>query len=126
MKRIFISIIFILTALIISAFEVGYINGKTDLYISKINQADKLMLKSDFEQAIKLCKENMNDWDEDTVKINYTQNHDYTEKISIRLSKMCSYAENGNPDLYFSESEAVKKELTFLKEGESPNLENLI
>lgn len=126
MKRIIISIIFIGIALIASAFDLGYINGKTDLYIYKINQADKLVMKSDFNEAIKLCKSNRDKWNEESVKINYTQDHEYTEKISIDLAKMCSYVEYGSSDLYFAESESVKKELIFIKEGELPNLENLI
>lgn len=126
MKRIFISIIIIIISLIASALKLVYISGKTDLYIEKIKQTDKFMRKDDFESAIYYCKLNKNEWDKDTVKINYTLNHEYTEKISIGLTKMCAYAENGNPDLYFVESETVKKELTLLKEGETPTLDNII
>ena len=126
MKRILISITFIIISLIASALKLGYISGKSDLYIAKINQTDKLMRKSDFESAIIYCKINKDNWENDTTKLNYTINHEYTEKISISLSKMCAYAENGNPDLYFAESDSVKKQLTLLKEAEFPNIENII
>ena len=51
---------------------------------------------------------------------------EYTEKISISLSKMCAYVENGNPDLYFAESDSVKKQLTLLKEGEFPSIHEIL
>ena len=126
MKRILISITFIIISLIASALKLGYISGKSDLYIAKINQTDKLMRKSDFESAIIYCKINKDNWENDTTKLNYTINHEYTEKISISLSKMFAYVENGNPDLYFAESDSVKKQLTLLKEAEFPNIENII
>lgn len=126
MKRIYISVIFLAIAFSLSAIEIGYISGKIDTYISLIEQADRYMRKTNFEDALNLCKDIEDKWDNSAEKIDMLLIHDYVDEIGNSISKMRSHAENGNPDLYFSESTCAKKELASIKESEYPLLENIL
>lgn len=126
MKRIYITLVFLLIAGCISAVEAGYVSAKADLFISKIEIADKLMRKSNFEEAIELCKKTENEWDDSAKKIDMLLIHDYVDNIGISFSKMRSYAENASPDMYFAESASAKKELASIKESEYPLIDNIL
>ncbi len=126
MKRIYIAVIFLLFAAVISGIELGYVSAKTDLIVSKIEESDELMVNNDYKKAIELCKNIEKEWNESAESINMLLIHDYVDSIGINISKMRSYAENSSTDLYFAESAGVKKELTSLKESEFPYLENLL
>ncbi len=126
MKRIYIAVIFLLFAAVISGIELGYVSAKTDLIVSKIEESNELMVKKDYKKAIELCKNIEKEWDESAESINMLLIHDYVDSIGINISKMRSYAENSSTDLYFAASAGVKKELTSLKESEFPYIENLL
>ena len=126
MKRIYISVLFLAIAFSLSAVELGYISGKADVFISMIDQADRYMRKTNFEDALNLCKDIEDQWCESAESIDMLLIHDYVDQIGNSISKMRSHAENGNPDLYFSESASAKKELASIKESEYPLLENIL
>ena len=125
MKRIYISILFLTIAFLLSAVELGYVSGKADVFISIIDQTDRYMRKTNYEDALNLCREVEDEWYETAESIDMLLIHDYVDEIGNSISKMRSHAENGNPDLYFSESASAKKELASIKESEYPLLENI-
>lgn len=56
MKRIYIALSLILAALCFASVETGFISGKTDSFIAKIECADRLMSRLEFEDALKYVK----------------------------------------------------------------------
>ena len=49
MKRIYVSLIFILIVAISAALQLGYVSAEVDSIVSMIEQSDKYMRKSEFE-----------------------------------------------------------------------------
>ncbi len=125
-KRIYISLTIILIVVTASAVQLGFISGKADTFISTIEQIDKQMQKSNFNEAITLCNNMEDKWFESADLIDMLLIHDYVDEIGSSISKMRAYAENGSSALYFAESTSAKKELTSIKESEYPNLENVL
>ena len=54
MKRIYIALSLVLAALCFASVETGFISGKTDSFIAKIECADRLMSRLEFEDALKI------------------------------------------------------------------------
>ena len=84
------------------------------------------MRKSEFEDAINVCKTIEEKWDYTAKKIDMLLIHDYVDEIGNKISNMRSYAENCSPDMYFAESTTAKKELASIKESEYPLAENIL
>lgn len=126
MKRIYVSLIFILIVAICAALQLGYVSAEVDSFVSMIEQSDKYMRKSEFEEAISVCKNIEEKWDDTAKKIDMLLIHDYVDEIGNKISNMRSYAENCSPDMYFAESTTAKKELASIKESEYPLAENIL
>lgn len=126
MKRVYIAIAFLLVAFCIASAEMGYVSAKADMFVYKIENADKHMRKSEFSEAIKICKKTESEWYESADIIDMLLIHDYVDSIGISISQMRSYAESKNADLYFAQSTSAKKELASIKESEYPLIENLL
>ncbi len=56
MKRIYIALSLVLAALCFASVETGFISGKTDSFIAKIECADRLMSRLEFEMHSKYVK----------------------------------------------------------------------
>ncbi len=126
MKRIYIAVVLVLLTLCIGALETGYVTAKTDMFIDKIERADKLMKRNEFSEAIKLCQNTEKEWYDNAKAIDMLLIHDYVDDIGLSISKMTSFAESKNTDMYFSESSDAKKQLASIKESEYPLIENLL
>ncbi len=126
MKRIYIAVIFLLITLCAAAVETGYITAKADMFISKIENIDKLMRRNEYTSALRICQNTEKEWYDSAGTIDMLLIHDYVDEIGLSISKMTSFAERKNIDMYFSESTDAKKELTSIKESEYPLLENLL
>lgn len=126
MKRVYIAILLFAIAICTASAETGYVTAKADNYISKINEIDMQMKKDNFQEAILQCRQLEKSWDKNSKIINVLLMHDHTEDIGDNISKMKSYAENASVDMYFSESIAAKRELTQMKEGEFPTIDNIL
>ena len=50
MKRIYAALLFFIIVGIFASVELGYVSGKSDLFISKIELTDKKVYKNDFEE----------------------------------------------------------------------------
>ena len=120
MKRIYIALSLVLAALCFASVETGFISGKTDSFIAKIECADRLMSRLEFEDALKICEETEKELI-DTMLI-----HDYVDNIGLSISRMTAFAQKQNRDMYFAESVQAKKELASIKESEFPLVENIL
>lgn len=126
MKRIYVSLLFIMIVAISAALQFGYVSAEADTFIFMIEQSDKYMRKSEFEDAINVCKNIEEKWCDSSKKIDMLLIHDYVDEIGNKISNMRCYAENCNPDMYFAESTTAKKELASIKESEYPLAENIL
>lgn len=126
MKRIYLSILFILIVAASAAVQLGYVSGKVDIFVSWIEQSEKYMRKSDFEDTVNLCKTIEDEWNKTAKKFDMLLIHDYVDAIGNDISKMRAYAENCSPDMYFAQSTSAKKELASIKESEYPFIENIL
>lgn len=126
MKRIFFAFLFFIIVTAAASAELGYVTANADLYISKIELTDKKVYKNDFEEALKMCAQLEESWDDSAKKIDVMLNHDCIDSIGNSISKMMSYIQNGSIDMYFAESRTAKKELASIKESEYPFIENIL
>ena len=126
MKRIYISILFLVLAFIGASVELGYVNAKTDFFISLIEQADEYIEKEKYNDAFTLCNEMEEKWKDSSKTIDMMLNHEPIDSVGVNFAKMSSYIKNGRFDLYYSESISAKKELAYIKESESLNTENIL
>lgn len=126
MKRIYIAAALILVTLITAALESGYVTAKSDMFITKIEKADKLMKKSEYRQAFMLCQNTEKEWYDDAKVIDMLLIHDYVDDIGLSISRMTAFAEEKSAELYFAESAGAKKQLASIKESEYPLIENLL
>lgn len=126
MKRIYIALSLVLAALCFASVETGFILGKTDSFIAKIECADRLMSRLEFDDALKICKETEEEWYDSAKFIDTLLIHDYVDAIGISISRMTAFAQKQNRDMYFAESVQAKKELASIKESEFPLVENIL
>ena len=117
MKRIYIALSLVLAALCFASVETGFISGKTDSFIAKIECADRLMSRLEFEDALKICEETEKEWYDNAKLI---------DNIGLSISRMTAFAQKQNRDMYFAESVQAKKELASIKESEFPLVENIL
>ena len=122
MKRIYIALSLVLAALCFASVETGFISGKTDSFIAKIECADRL----EFEDALKICEETEKEWYDNAKLIDTMLIHDYVDNIGLSISRMTAFAQKQNRDMYFAESVQAKKELASIKESEFPLVENIL
>ena len=116
MKRIYIALSLVLAALCFASVEPGFISGKTDSFIAKIECAD----------ALKICEETEKEWYDNAKLIDTMLIHDYVDNIGLSISRMTAFAQKQNRDMYFAESVQAKKELASIKESEFPLVENIL
>ena len=126
MKRIYIALSLVLVALCFASVETGFISGKTDSFIAKIECADRLMSRLEFEDALKICEETEKEWYDNAKLIDTMLIHDYVDNIGLSISRMTVFAQKQNRDMYFDESVQAKKELASIKESEFPLVENIL
>ncbi len=126
MKRIYISVALILIALCTAAIEMGFVTAKSDMFIGKIEDVDRLMKKESFSEAIKLSRETEKEWYDSAKSIDMLLIHDYVDDIGLSFSKMATFAERKNADMYFSQSSDAKKQLASIKESEYLMIENIL
>ena len=120
MKSIYIALSLVLAALCFASVETGFISGKTDSFIAKIECADRLM------SALKICEETEKEWYDNAKLIDTMLIHDYVDNIGLSISRMTAFAQKQNRDMYFAESVQAKKELASIKESEFPLVENIL
>lgn len=109
MKRIYIALSLVLAALCFASVETGFISGKTDSFIAKIECADRLMSRLEFEDALKICEETEKEWYDNAKLIDTMLIHDYVDNIGLSISRMTVFAQKQNRDMYFAESVQAKK-----------------
>lgn len=126
MKRIYIAVILIISALSGAAAQTGYLSAKVDIFLSKIKKSDAFMNKESYSEAIQLCTVIEENWNNDLQIINLFLPHDYTDSISIELSQMTAAVKNKDIHIYFDKSSSVKKELNSIKSNEIPTIENIL
>ena len=119
MKRIYIALSLVLAALCFASVETGFISGKTDSFIAKIECADRLMSRLE-------CEETEKEWYDNAKLIDTMLIHDYVDNIGLSISRMTAFAQKQNRDMYFAESVQAKKELASIKESEFPLVENIL
>lgn len=125
MKRIIISILLLAACLTAAFIEMYAVGGDSEATIQAIEETDRCMRRDDFTAALKKCSEIEKQWAETEEREDALLIHDYVDSVGLNLAKMRSHIENGNPDLYFAESENAKRALTSLKDSEYPLLENI-
>lgn len=126
MKRIYIALLFFIIIGIFASVELGYVTAKSDLFISKIELTDKKVYKNDFEEALEMCSQLEDSWENSSKRIDMILNHECIDSIGESINKMSSYLQNGSVDMYFAESSKAKKELASIKESEYPYIENIL
>lgn len=125
MKRIVIAFLLILLCLTASMTEVFFISRNVTSYCDDIERIDTSMRKDDFENALNLCADINDHWNEMAWMVDALLIHDYVDGVGLSLAQMQRYIENGSPDLYFAESEKAKRALASLKDSEYPTTENI-
>ena len=95
-------------------------------FIAKIECADRLMSRLEFEDALKICEETEKEWYDNAKLIDTMLIHDYVDNIGLSISRMTAFAQKQNRDMYFAESVQAKKELASIKESEFPLVENIL
>ena len=126
MKRTVISIGLLLVCLGASATQLFYICGNVNESLAIIEQIDTYMRKDDFRNALSDCAAINEKWGGVAKKVDSLLIHDYVDGISLSLAKMQTHIENGNPDMYFAESEKAKKALASIRDSEYPYAENIL
>ena len=126
MKRIYAALLFFIIVVIFASVELGYVSGKSDSFISKIELTDKKVYKNDFEEALEMCSQLEDSWENSSKRIDMILNHECIDSIGESINKMSSYLQNGSVDMYFAESSKAKKELASIKESEYPYIENIL
>ena len=126
MKRLYISILFFALSFIGASVEMGYVNAKTDFFLALIEQADKNVEKENYNEAFELCNEMEKKWKASSKIVDMMLNHENIDSVGVNFAKMSSHIKKGNIPLYYAESITAKKELAYIKESESLNLENIL
>lgn len=126
MKRIIISVLLLTVCIAGAVTEIVYISGSVDSYTDTIDKIDGYMLRDDFANALAECGHLNDDWSNSAHGIDALLIHDYVDSIGFGIAQMKSHIENGNPDLYFSESEKTKMALASIKDSEYPYAENIL
>lgn len=126
MKRIIISLV--LSALIACGcvFEFGYIGGRAEEYLRRVENIENLLKNGENRQAEIECRAAESGWDRESKMIYTMLNHDFADAVGGSLSKMLAHIENGSTSLALAESAGAKKGLASMKGSEYPFFENIL
>ena len=126
MKRLLISVGLIAASLGASLFQIAYVGSKTDHCLAQISEIDRMTASGQTVQALARCRLLESVWERDVKKIDVLLIHDYADSVGAGIAKMLVHLENGNADMYFSESANAKKGLASIKGSEYPFFENIL
>ncbi len=126
MKRIYIAILFIITALGTGLFEFYYVTNKIDGLNEEIIRADVLAEDGNYADAAEVLGSAEEKWQKNLSIFDILLIHDYVDEISVNLSQMQSYISSGSSDDYLAESAGIKKKLTSIKDSELVGIENIL
>lgn len=126
MKRLIIALLLIAAAVTAACAELAYVGSSTDGCLEQIERADGYVRQGKLNDALRLCRSISESWDGTAQKIDVLLIHDYVDSISVSLAQMEAHLENGNADMYFSDSAGAKKGLASIKGSEYPNFENIL
>ena len=84
MKRIYISVLFLISVFIGASVELGYVSAKTDYFTSLIKQVDEEIEKENYLKAVTLCNEIDEKWTNSSETIDTMLNHEYADRVGIK------------------------------------------
>ncbi|MBR1483796.1 MAG: DUF4363 family protein [Ruminococcus sp.] len=126
MKRLIISVLLMTGCVIGAVSQTSFISGATTRYLDAIEVIDRDMRRDDFQKALDGCSAIDRQWSKSASEIDALLIHDYVDSVGVSIAQMKVHIENGNPDLYFAESQKAKRALASIRDSEYPNAENLL
>ena len=126
MKRCTIAILMLLIAGIFCWSEIHHVKTNSEGYMKELETVQRLMKSEDFDEASLLSQNILTNWNKSSRHMDKYLYHDYIDDITINMATLPIYSKNQDKIAVNSQIEALKIQLTSLKESELPYFHNIL
>ncbi len=126
MKRFITAIIIFLSLILISSLSLNFVIKSEEELTSKLNKMINSAKENDMQSALKIAEEFSNNWEKVEPYMIMMVRHTSIDEITIRSSKLTSYAKYGTHGDFISEASAIRMLLKHISEDEKPLLHNFL
>ncbi len=126
MKRCAIAILMLVIAGIFCWCEIYHVNTNALNYTKELETVQRLMKSKDFGEASKLSENILTSWDKASRHMDKYLYHDYVDDITKNMATLPVYTKSQDRIAVNAQIEAIKIQLTSLKESELPYFHNIL
>ncbi len=126
MKRFVTTIVIFVILIILSFFSLAFVVKNETVLEKYLTEMIFLAEQNDMTGALEKSLEFSEKWEKVEPYMIMMVRHNSIDEITIRSSKIASYAKYGNRSDFISEASAIKKLLEHISEDEKPLLHNFL
>ena len=126
MKRGWIALGMLALSLILGGVEYGYVTVNADAYLSMLEEADQRIAERDFVGAESTAKRLSNRFRHQSGMFNIFMYHSEVGNIESDLSRMISYARNGDASEFSATAACARREIRSIRDSKQLKWENVL
>lgn len=126
MKKGWIAVGLLVAMAALAGWNVSALNTLTGELSAKLERAEALAERGDWDQALELTMEARDRWESKRVYLHVTLDHAITDQITADFAETLELLECQETGEYSAASAQLKTQLELLGEGELPTWENLL
>lgn len=126
MKRGWLAIVLLAAVAALALWHVHYLTDLTEELTQTLEQAEALAEKEDWQGAAELTRSAQSRWEEATVGLHITLDHEVMDEVSVGFAETLEYLELAEAGEYSAANARLMERLTLLGEMERPTVENLL
>lgn len=126
MKKGWIAVALLAGMTVLAGWHVSVLNTLTGELSAKLERAEALAERGDWDQALELTVEARDRWESKRVYLHVTLDHAVTDQITADFAETLELLECQEAGEYSAASAQLKTQLELLGEGELPTWENLL
>lgn len=126
MKKGWIAVGLLAAMVALAGWHVNALNTLTGELSAKLERAEALAERGDWDQALALTMEARDRWESKRVYLHITLDHAVTDEITADFAQTLELLECQEAGEYSAASAQLKAQLELLGEGELPTWENLL
>lgn len=126
MKKGWIAVGLLVAMVALAGWNVSALNTLTGELSAKLERAEALAERGDWDRALALTMEARDRWESKRVYLHITLDHAITDQITADFAEVLELLECREAGEYSAASAQLKTQLELLGEGELPTWENLL
>ncbi len=126
MKRFITAIVIFIVMILVSCLSLNFVVENSAKLEKELDEMIKLAEEGNMDGALKKAAEFSEEWERCEPYMIMMIRHNSIDEITIRSSKLKSYAKYGNQGDFISEASAIRMLLKHISEDEKPLLHNFM